>query len=159
MAVEERIPQPSLGWGLDLCQNMPMSFAIRPPEHYPDSDGEGSTGFEPGFLEPCSVYPVRAMEVPNAQSHQEVCRHHYGQLVLGPDGSLHVLFCSQPRIGSGTDVRFRQTGEAYLYVQDGEDQEGGVEDGFCAFIGAYHAPYWTEAIYNSRGIVCGGVGE
>jgi hypothetical protein len=61
-------------------------------------------------------------------------------------------FCSQPVEGNRTE--FRQNSALMLFLQREDDPNGIVEKGFFAFVGAYHAPYWTEAVLNSEGKTC-----
>ncbi len=139
-------------WGLDLCQNAIFTAVIRPPEHYPEPGGPGSLGFEPGFAEIRSTHPIRAVEIPDPRG-DEVCRHHHGKMRLGSDGFARPVFCSLSV--AGLPNNFQKTTAPLPYIQHGFDPNGQIEPGFAAMLGAYHAPWWTEAVFHTSPQVCG----
>lgn len=98
----------------------------------------------------------------------EVCKHRFASMVIAPDGYARGYFCSKPEVF--TSREFQQNHYAHPFVQMGENDTSAptplqqdfsvsqqVPKGFCAFIGAYHAPRWTELLYYSRREVCGGI--
>lgn len=95
----------------------------------------------------------------------EVCKHSYASVVIGSDGFARGLFCS--RHDYIQVQRNQENHWAHPFVNRGtadlsEDEDGQrdfsvsrrVPPGMCAFIGAYHAPRWTELSYYSQRQVC-----
>lgn len=138
-------------WSLDLCQNAIFTAALRPEEHFPEPGGPGSDGFEPGFFELRSTHPIRAVEMPNPEG-AEVCRYHYGKITIGANGDARPLFCS---LSFSQQDSFQRTTALIPFVQVEPDSNGQIEHGSTGLLGAYHAPWWTEAIFHTKPRVCG----
>lgn len=142
-------------WHLDICQNAVFSPASRDPEDYPEPGGPGSDGFEPGFFELQSTHPIRAVEQVDPGD-AEVCALHFGKTNMGDDGFARPVFCSLPMTADGNDDDQRsQTSVLVAFSNDRGETWQGIEPGFFGFLGAYHAPWWTEAVYHSKAVVCG----
>jgi hypothetical protein len=170
MSIEPQGPQPGditpdefegqrRFWHLDFCQNAVFAPAIRDSIDYPSPGGTGSKGFEPGFFELRSTHPVRAVEVHDPGG-DEVCSFHHGKMSMGVDGFARPIFCSLPFALNAKD--FSQVTALRTFIRPATDVHGnpqntwqGIEPGFFGFVGAYHAPYWTEAVFHSHVTVCG----
>lgn len=150
---------PHLEWSIDLCQTAIFTRAVRPFGHAPEVSGDGIEGYEPGFFELRSAAPIRAMALTDPGAFGEVCRYHYSKRTLGPDGFGRAVVGFQPREGLDPTVKrhFRRTATAYPYVQKELDPNGLAEQGFFFRVSAIHAPFWTEAYYNSKPAICGGI--
>jgi hypothetical protein len=114
------------------------------------------------YASPQSTHPVRAVEVDLGQvdtgpTPGESCAHHWGHLGVGLDGFVEPYFCSQPNYAR----EHNQTSFMTPIVQrvgeelDEADSDSIIDDGFAAFLGIYHAPYWTEAQFSSATPRCG----
>jgi hypothetical protein len=150
--------KPVLEWTEDLCDNVLFTHAMRPIQHAPDHGGEGSHGRMHGFYEFRTTRPVRAMAILSPGHNGETCRYHYAKRVVRTDGFYEVLFCSQP---SQVNRELRKASVAHRYARkkpewDEEEHNPEVPLGFNAFVGAYHAPLWTEALFSSFAWICGG---
>lgn len=149
MAQETRL------WGLDICQNAVFSPAIRETADFPEPDGPGSDGFEPGFFELQSTHPIRAVERVDPGD-DEVCALHFGKMNMGDDGFARPVFCSLPITVDGRDDdQHSQTTVLVPFSNDRDETWQGVEPGFFAFLGACHAPWWTDVIFRSKVVICG----
>lgn len=138
-------------WGLDLCQ-----WALFEPVLVFDDDN---------YCRLQTLHPVRAVE-PNWSSDTmtifpgEPCGYHWGDMGMDSEGFAEPRFCSKPSHGN---ARFDQTTVMKAYTQrigglppgtilpDYDRNQG---DGFTAFGGLYHTPYWVEASYNSALRLC-----
>ena len=158
-AVDE-FGQPLREWTTDLCAVAFFAPVLRPPEHQPAPFEEGD---EPGFLpgegdfELLSVNPVRAMMVDMPNNQSDPCVRHYAKMARLANGDFGAAYCSQPGANARED---RQIHLGDLYCQpDGEDPDAVLPPGDCAFVGLYHTPFWTEALYHSEAPVCGGMSQ
>jgi hypothetical protein len=139
---EPRIPEGGLRWTYDLCAPAFFEPMVR-------EDDES-------YASPQSSHPVRAVEVDLGQvdagpTPGESCAHHWGHLGVGLDGFVEPYFCSQPNYAR----EHNQTSLMTPVIQrvgdelDEANPDSIIDDGFAAFLGTYHAPYWTEAQFHS----------
>jgi hypothetical protein len=143
-----RIPPGGYRWTYDLC----ATALFEPVVKYIDE-----SYLDDGFARLQSVHPIRAVDVwlglsDDGPVRGESCAYHYGDMDIGPDGFAEPYFCSEPSFHSG----HRQTTIMRAAIQNGPEPNGYLDDGFAAFIGAYHAPYWIEAQFYSHIGYCGG---
>jgi hypothetical protein len=142
------VPKGGYRWTYDLC----------PPAFFEPIVTEGGDG----YARPQSIHPVRAVEVDLGQVDQgpmpgESCAYHFGDMDIGLDGFAEPYFCSQPNYARShnqlTVMRpvIQRVGDA----PDEADADSVMQDGFAAFVGAYHSPYWTEAQFHSGIQYCG----
>lgn len=163
--------QPLRDWTTDLCAAALFVPYARPNEDRPESLEEGD---EPGFvfgegdMELLSLNPVRAMMVDNPTNASDPCRQHYAKIARMTNGDSGAAFCSQPGSQPREDRQF-SIGNLYCeppssgrwirgqWVPDTKDPDSVLQPGDCAFLGLYHTPFWTEALYHSEAPVCGGI--
>lgn len=124
-----------------------------------------------GFYGDCAgVEPMAQIELQyqvfeGPETSTEVCKHSYASVVIGSDGFARGFFCSKqdfihvqknqenhyahPFVNRGTaDFSEPTDGQKDFSVSQQ------VPPGMCGFIGAYHAPRWTELLFYSRRQVC-----
>jgi len=145
-----------LVWDLDLCQ-----WALFEPVLVLADDNYAR-------LE--SLHPMRAVEPDWGREHDtiypgEPCGYHWGDMGIDSEGLAEPRFCSKPYYG---DQNFDQTTVMKAYIKRlagiPDDMEPSTidenqDDGFTAFGGMYHTPYWIEASFNSALRICAGVIE
>ncbi len=172
---QETEPRDLQLWGEDLCQNVVFAPCLPPLGHnrkvgFFDDNGAPIPGQHPlpeNFCGLLSTHSTRMVEEA-ASASEEVCKPSYASMVIAPDGYAKGYYCSQPE--SLDPRRFQQNHYAHPFVQMGANDTTGpsplekdwpvsreVPKGFCGFIGAYHAPRWTELLYYSRREICGGI--
>ena len=162
-------------WGEDLCQNVVFAPTLPLLGHnrmvgFMDDDGvpiPGRHRLPEGFCELLTTHDTRMIEEEGSAS-AEVCKPSFASMVVAPDGFAKGYFCSKPEVLAPR--RFQQNHFAMPFVQVGENDTTDpaplqrdfsvsqqVPQGFCGFIGAYHAPRWTELLYYSRREICRGI--
>jgi len=125
-------------WGEDLCQNVVLSPTFLPDEMSP-------------VLQ--STHPVRAMaQAPNAT--EEVCAYHRGELVIDRDKFARGFYCSQPVSYSADEDQQNHYADLFIIQQHNTVLSEQVPKGFGCFLGAYHAPRWTETQLWSHAEIC-----
>jgi hypothetical protein len=142
-------------WSYDLCHAAFFEPIVRDRDNV-DVDG--------GFARLQTLHPVRAVDTylgdvnaPDAPTPNESCAFHYGDLDVGLDSFAEPYFCSQPFYSRDHN----QTSLMAAVVQRvGLDKSEALADTFLgdgdsAFVGYYHAPYWTEAQFHSHIQICG----
>jgi hypothetical protein len=114
------------------------------------------------YASPQSTHPVRAVDVDLGQTDTgpvpgESCAYHWGHLAIALDGFAEPYLCSQPNYArEHNQVSFLQPVIQRVGEGDGEaDPDTFIDDGFAAFLGTYHTPYWTEAQFSSSIHRCG----
>lgn len=123
----------------------------------------GNCGSDPRLAQVLVRYEV--FEGPETPA--EVCKHSYASIVIGSDGFARGLFCSQH---DPINVQRAQENHwAHPFVNRGTVDHSEAVDGqrdfsvswlvppgLCAFLGAYHAPRWTEVLLFSERQICQG---
>jgi hypothetical protein len=139
---QPRVPAGGRRWTYDLCPT-----ALFEPVLMPNDDN---------YCRLQTVHLVRAVEVDlglrdAGPTPGESCAYHFGDMTIGPDGYAEPYFCSEPNFAAD----HQQTTIMAVAIQNGPEPNGYLDDGYAAFQGAYHAPYWTEAqLYSHQGY-CG----
>lgn len=149
-------PPGALEWSLDLCQPVFLD---------PYIESEDAPLEAEAYFRPWSLHRVRALDIDQGGAFHdfvEPCRFHRVDLTISDEGYAQAAICSIPHYGQamyGESPNQRQESYGNLIVQDdtysGPDEDDLLKDGYAAFLGAYHAPYWTEARFSSTLTRCG----
>lgn len=156
----DRLPRGGLPWGADLCHNMVMGPTVRRREHRPAPGDEGYDTHRPGYTEIASAHFVRAMD---RTAGEEPCRIHFGKLAVNRRGYMGSVACSRPVYGDETTRQASrgaitvENASEPLTVQIARQPRRVTKPGYSRFVGAYHAPYWTEIQYHSDQLRCGAI--
>ena len=118
-----------LGWTDDLCATVEFQ-----PGRFVDESGP--------YFQLFSTRPTRALGV---IIEEEPCRYQVTDMFLDEWGYAAPVLCNNPF--PGLPVSQNRVGELHCMVGDGE----------AGLFGAYHTPYWTEAILRSSALRCCGV--
>jgi len=146
---ECRTAQPDHGilgtnrWGLDICANIAFEPAMRPQAHRPLAD---EAILSPaGYFDLFTVRKARALASDGRG--QGDCRHYYTEMTLADDGYGQPLMCSNHGVGERMEFH---PGMAMIAADDILTRKG-----YALFVAAYHAPFWTEVMFDSPAIRCG----
>lgn len=147
----DRNPPGLRRWTIDLCPQLVFTPRLRPaPDAHPDL--EGTVGYKPDYFEWRSAHPARAMYESPHNNTEEPCKYHYGKTGVDERGRAIVAYCSRPY----DDTQHKQNHRAKAIVVKATDVNVEVKPGYCAMLGRYHAPFWTEVDFRSQSLRCGG---
>lgn len=126
-------------WGEDLCQN-----AVFSPVFLPDAPF--------ALLQTTHLARVVA-QVPSAT--EEVCKFHRAELIIDHNGFAKGFYCSRPVSYFSEEDQQNHYADLFIVQSNDEALKKQVPIGFGCFVGAYHAPRWTELQLWSHIEVCG----
>lgn len=155
-------PESTLLWSRNRCDNAMVGGAVRQPEHYPCGPGypcqpeEDATypGWRPGFTEPITLHPVRAVDRigDNNYANREVCHHQFGGFVVGRDGWTYPVLCSE---SDYSHRRHRASIGAFGVFTNAGDPSGHCPRGWtCGFV-TVELPLLHETTFYSVRTGCG----
>lgn len=112
------VPPHRRQWSLNRCGNAlwGLQAIARDPSDPADDPFEGMTtdwgDQHLGFDRPVTLHRCRAEKAHSfVDAHEEVCKRHFGHLVVGADGFDHLAFCYEP----DDQGRFEDRGEAFVH--------------------------------------------
>ncbi len=146
-AEPDRLPEGALHWHRDVCQNAMLTPTRRHETQVPDAHEPGFIYYRPGYFELVTQRRVRAMALAQNDP-SEPCRHQFAPMTVGDDGYAEGLLCGDRAIEG-------LSRSSTVPIIAPETDEFGPA-GYARFVGAYQAPLWTEAIFDSPLLTCGG---
>lgn len=129
-------------WHRDVCQNSVLEETRR----YVEQESSASFHFRRGYFELVTRRPVRAMSL--SEREDEPCQHQFVPVVIEDDGYASAAFCTDRAIEGLTRTMV-------IPAIVNENDEFG-KAGYARFYGSYQTPLWTEAIFDSPLMICGG---
>jgi hypothetical protein len=124
-------------WTLDACANVALEPVMRPAGH------RDSVSSPPGYFDLFTMRRARALGALGTTTKD--CQNYYTEMTVGDDGYGQPLMCSDHN-----DLEFTP-GMAML----SPDNELAPK-GYAMFLAAYHTPFWSEILFDSHLIRCGG---
>ncbi len=138
----DRHPTGLRHWHRDTCQNAILEETKR----YPEQEQGASFHYRRGYFEMVTRQPVRAMSL--SERDNEPCQHQFVPVVIEDDGYAVGAFCSD------RDLNELSRSMTIPVIAGNNPQFG--RPGYVQFYAAYQTPLWTEVIFDSPLLLCGG---